>query len=112
MQASDFTSDRAGRLLRTPQGYDAFVPHPLPPPLNSSWDLGHAISEASRAVGHLAGIGSTLRNPHLLINPFLRKEAVLSSRIEGTQASLSDLFFFEGAGEPPRAPRGGGEVRN
>jgi len=112
MQATDFTSDRAGRLLRTPQGYDAFVPHPLPPPLTVSWDLGHAIAEAARALGHLSGIGSTLRNPHLLIRPFMRKEAVLSSRIEGTQASLSDLFFFEAAGEPPRDMSDVREVAN
>jgi len=112
MQPADFTSDRAGRLLRTPQGYDAFVPHPLPPPLSVSWDLGHALGEASRALGHLSGIGSTLRNPHLLIKPFLRKEAVLSSRIEGTQASLSDLFFFEAAGEPPRDTTDVREVAN
>jgi len=112
MQPADFTSDRAGRLLRTPQGYDAFVPHPLPPPLSSSWDLGHAISAAAQALGHLSGIGSTLRNPHLLIKPFLRKEAVLSSRIEGTQASLSDLFFFEAAGQPDRDGSDVREVSN
>ena len=49
------------------------------------------------ALGQLSGIGEMLPNPYLLIRPFLRREAVSSSRIEGTQASLSDLFFFEAA---------------
>jgi Fic family protein len=63
------------------------------------------ISEADRGLGRLAGIGQLLPNPHLLIAPYVRREAVLSSRIEGTQASLSDLLLFEAAEEePPRAP--------
>jgi len=57
------------------------------------------------AVGGLRGAGSQLLNPHLLITPYIRREAVSSSRIEGTQSSLSDLFFFEAdVSEPPRAP--------
>lgn len=110
MLASDFISTRAGTVLRTPQGYDAFLPHKLPPKLNLDWDLSRAIAAAERALGHLAGIGSTLSNPHLLIRPFVRKEAVLSSRIEGTQASLSDLFLFDAAGAPPPAASDVGEV--
>lgn len=101
MRATDFTSTRAGTVIRTPQGYDAFVPHKLPPALQLDWNLSRAIAGAERALGHLAGIGTTLHNPHLLISPFVRKEAVLSSRIEGTQASLSDLFIFDAAGAPP-----------
>jgi Fic family protein len=53
------------------------------------------LSEADRALGELAGLGRLLPNPHLLIRPFVRREAVLSSRIEGTQASLSDLYAYE-----------------
>ncbi|MBM4155415.1 MAG: Fic family protein [Lentisphaerae bacterium] len=70
-------------------------------------DWVRALSAADRALSELAGVGRTLPNPHLLIRPFARKEAVLSSRIEGTQASLSDLFFFEAAQE--RKP--GSDVR-
>ncbi len=58
------------------------------------------LSEADRAVGTLAGIGRILPNPHLLTHPFLRREAVLSSRIEGTEASATDLALFEAAGSP------------
>ena len=57
--------------------------------------LASHLSAADRAVGQLAGIGGSLPNPHLLINPFVRREAVLSSQIEGTHASLSDLVLFE-----------------
>lgn len=56
-------------------------------------------------MSELAGVARTLPNPHLLIGPFIRREAVLSSRIEGTQASLSDLLFFEASGSvDPKAP--------
>jgi Fic family protein len=99
MIITDFTDDKHGEVIHTLQGYDAYVPNDLPPPLESSWQLGQKISEADRALSELAGVTRTLPNPHLFINSFLRREAVLSSRIEGTQASLSDLFFFEAAGE-------------
>jgi len=112
MRKGDFVSTRAGKVLHTPQGYDAFVPAPLPPKLNLDWDLSRAIADAERALGNLSGIGSTLPNPHLLIHPLMRKEAVLSSRIEGTQASLSDLFLFEAAGTPERESSDVREVSN
>ncbi len=99
MKTADFTADKHGELIHTLQDYDAYVPRDLPPPLESSWQLGQKISHADRALSELAGVTRTLPNPHLFINSFLRREAVLSSRIEGTQASLSDLFFFEAAGE-------------
>ena len=99
MQPADFGPDAAGRVVRAPEGYWAFVPAPLPPALEPSWDLFSRLSDADRALSELAGRAANLPNPHLLIAPFLRREAVLSSRIEGTQASLSDLFFFE-AGSP------------
>jgi len=54
-----------------------------------------ALSEAARMLGELSGLGRSLPNPHLLIMPFVRREAVLSSRIEGTRASLSDLYTYE-----------------
>lgn len=77
----------------------AFVPDPLPRHIDLNSSLVYLLDQASRAVATLAGIGETLPNPHLLIRPFVRREAVLSSRIEGTQASISDLFLFEAAGE-------------
>jgi len=78
------------------EGGYAFIPNPLPPE-NLTWDsdLIEILSSADRALGELAGIGRSLPNPHLLVRPFLRREAVLSSRIEGTQASLSDVLAYE-----------------
>ena len=80
---------------RATGGYWAYVPNPLPPKLEWDTALVSQISKADLAVGTLSGLGETLPNPHLLIYPFIRREAVLSSRIEGTQSSLSDLLLFE-----------------
>ena len=105
MNPEEFASSTSGKVIRTVQGYWAFVPNPLPPPIEYDHEVVHLISEADRGLGRLAGIGQLLPNPHLLIAPYVRREAVLSSRIEGTQASLSDLLLFEAAEEkPPRAP--------
>ena len=82
-------------VRRHPTNYWAARPNKLPPKIEPSWALFEALSNADRALSELAGIARNLPNPHLLIGPFMRKEAVLSSKIEGTQASLSDLLLFE-----------------
>jgi len=97
VNSRDFTDQAAGRVMRAPQGYNAFVPNRLPPELPWTPSIVSLLSRADRALGELSGIGRALPNPHLLILPFARREAVLSSRIEGTQASLSDLYAFEAA---------------
>ena len=112
MQPSDFSKDKAGQLIKAPQGYWAFDPTPLPPPLTLTWELAGEISAADRALSELAGVARTLPNPHLLIGPFIRREAVLSSRIEGTQASLSDLFFYEASQTAERRTADVQEVAN
>lgn len=99
MNREDFVDNIHGKVVFTLQGYYAYIPDNLPPNLPPSWELSQKISIADRSLSELAGATRTLPNPHLFINSFLRREAVLSSRIEGTQASLSDLFFFEAAGE-------------
>jgi Fic family protein len=105
MNLTDFTAEKNGKIIKTQRDYWAFLPNPLPPQLILSWDLVNQLSEADRALSELAGTARTLPNPHLLIGPFIRREAVLSSRIEGTQASLSDLLFFEASGSvDPKAP--------
>ena len=84
-----------GELVPTIKGQQAFVPPPLPRELPLSPRLAYVLDEASRAVASLSGVGETVQNPLLLIRPFLRREALLSSRIEGTVASLSDVFSHE-----------------
>lgn len=83
------------RLVATASGHSAFVPDPLPRVIDLPGRIVMLLDEASRSVATLAGIGETLPNPQLLIQPFLRREAVLSSKIEGTQSSLDDLLRFE-----------------
>lgn len=72
----------------------AFVPALLPPEIDLDLDVINALSAADRAVGALASLATTLPHAHLLIQPFLGKEAVASSRIEGTQADFGQLAFF------------------
>lgn len=95
MDPSKFQASTSGKVIRLPQGYWAFVPAALPPALTFSPSLVAALSDADRALGELKGLGGTLANPHLLIRPLARREAVLSSRIEGTRASLDDLLAYE-----------------
>jgi Fic family protein len=97
MRPEDFIAEAPGRLVVAPEGHLAFVPNPLPSGLQLAPETIHLLAEAERAVGELNGVGRRLPNPHLLINPFLRQEAVLSSRIEGTAAGLQDLLLFEAA---------------
>jgi cell filamentation protein, protein adenylyltransferase len=108
MDRSAFTNP-AGRLLRTPQGYWAFAPEKLPREVTLSRDLTYLLSESDRALGELAGMARMLPNPELLVAPLSQREAVLSSRIEGTQASVTDLALYEAAGA--MAPRLPGDVR-
>jgi Fic family protein len=92
----EFFDSPTGQVVRTIDDAWAFVPHSLPPTLTWTSDLISDLSKADRALGELAGLGRTLVNPNLLIRPFMRREAVLSSRIEGTQATLEDLYAYEG----------------
>jgi Fic family protein len=98
MQKEFFTDKAPGRLVPTIDDNLAFVPDPLPPK-NFAWSdsLISLLSEADRSLGQVEGLGVILPNPDLFILPFAHREAVLSSRIEGTQSSLSDLVLFEGA---------------
>jgi Fic family protein len=88
---------RAGRYVLQPEGYRAFIPEPLPPspPLRLTPALIAALSSADQALGRLDGLALTLPNPDLFVGMYVRKEAVLSSQIEGTQASLTDVLQFQ-----------------
>ena len=87
MNPERISPDAPGELVRTFYGdspYWAFVPHPLPPSIIPDMSLMNAQSKADLALGELAGLGRNMPNPQLLIRPFVRREASLSSRIEGT----------------------------
>lgn len=88
---------RAGQYVRQSSGYRAFIPAPLPPqpPIAFTGELQNLLSEADRALGRLDGSVLTLPNPDLFVFMYVRKEAVLSSQIEGTQSSLQDLLAAE-----------------
>jgi Fic family protein len=95
MNPDDFRAPDAGRLVQAGPGVWAFVPSPLPPKLSFDTDLVNHLSLADALLGELSGLGRQLPNPHLLIAPYTRREAVLSSRIEGTRTTLSELLLDE-----------------
>jgi Fic family protein len=95
-------------MIRGPQGhsiryrvadepFEAFLPSPLPPSpaLEETSVLRRACSLADQMLGRLDGLSTLIRHPDLLISFYIRKEAVLSSQIEGTQSTLSELLLFE-----------------
>lgn len=112
MKPTDFTSELPGKVIKADSGYWAFVP--APPRHVESYDasLARLLSEADASLSELSGLGRYLPNPDLLIAPYVKREAVSSSKIEGTQADLSDLMLDEI--EPKRTPPGSDvlEVRN
>jgi Fic family protein len=105
---------RAGRYQQQPTGYRAFIPAPLPPdpPLAIDGELQGLLSLADRALGRLDGAVLTLPNPDLFVFMYVRKEAVLSSQIEGTQSSLQDLLAAEAQMFDQNLPRDVAEVVN
>ncbi|RMG11324.1 MAG: Fic family protein [Deltaproteobacteria bacterium] len=105
---------RVGRYVTQPSGYRAFVPAPLPPdpPVDLGGRLRSLLSQADHALGRLDGAVLTLPSPDLFVFMYVRKEAVLSSQIEGTQSSLQNLLAAEASLHDPDAPADVGEVVN
>ena len=108
------TSTRAGRYITQPTGYRAFIPVPLPPspPIQITGELQALLSQADRALGRLDGSIQTLPHPDLFVYMYVRKEAVLSSQIEGTQSSLQDVLAAEARILAPNRPGDVKEVVN
>lgn len=107
-------TSRAGQYVTQPTGYRAFMPASLPPypPIALSPTLTELLSRADRALGRLDGSVLTLPNPDLFVFMYVRKEAVLSSQIEGTQSSLQDLLAAEAKIFDTEIPRDVDEVLN
>jgi len=88
---------RSGKYITQPSEYKAFIPSPLPPepPLKIDHVLNQLLEDANIAIGRLDTMGHLLPNIEYIIAMYVRKEALLSSQIEGTQASLEDIFEYE-----------------
>ncbi|MDR3132225.1 MAG: Fic family protein [Rickettsiales bacterium] len=108
----DIKESPSGKVINTLAGYQAFIPNPLPPKFEWDNDLVKSLSRADHILGMLSREGAKLPNPHLLIAPFAAREAVLSSRIEGTQATLGEVLAQEAGANVDRNPDDLQEVRN
>jgi Fic family protein len=96
VEAAAFSERRTGDLVKSVDGNWAFVPHALPPKgLQPDWETWTLAEQAGQSLSRLAGAGETLANPYLLIRPFMRREAISSSRIEGTHANTEQILLFE-----------------
>ena len=86
--------NRAGVFIMQPSGFKSFLPHDLPPepPVEFDGEMLALLSEADRKLGRLDGVTQILPNPEMFVAMYVKKEAVLSSQIEGTQASLTDVL--------------------
>lgn len=108
-------SYRSGRVVRQPSGYEAFIPARLPPAnpkIRIDGEMQVLLSTADRFLGRLDGSIQTLPDPNLFVMMYVRKEAVLSSQIEGTQSSLRDLLEAEAKIHNPTRPDDAAEVIN
>ena len=106
---------RSGRYIKQLQGYKAFTPEPLPPKepeLEIGDELQACLSSADRSLGRLDGSIQTLPDPDMFVLMYVKKEAVLSSQIEGTQSSLSHLLKREAAVSDSDIPKDVSEVSN
>jgi Fic family protein len=105
---------RSGRYVKQPAGYRAFIPAPLPPrpPIAIDAELLELLSEADLALGRLDGAAQILPDPDLFVAMYVKREAVLSSQIEGTQSSLDDVLHFQMDPTGRELPRDVGEVVN
>lgn len=96
MNVERFTSERTGTIRNIPKSiYHCFEPKPLPFKVHYTPEIAKLLADASLNLGNLSEAGRRLKNPHLVIMPYLKKEAVLSSKIEGTKTTLSDVFLHE-----------------
>jgi len=105
MARLDHEETRSGRLVPQGEGYSAFIPKPLPPtpPIELKADLLNLLEQAGTELGRLDGIARVIPDPDLFVSMYVRREAVLSSQIEGTQSTLEDLLEREiGAGAGDR----------
>lgn len=95
MKTTDFSKSAPGKVIKTLEGYHAFIPDPLPPQLEWSNKLLGSLASAERSIARLEEVGKAFPVPHIVARPFIRKEAVLSSQIEGTRTTFQELLTYE-----------------
>ena len=95
MNTMDFSKNAPGRVVKTLEGYYAYIPNPLPPKLEWSNKLLSRLAAAERSIARLEEVGRAFPVPYIVARPFVRKEAVLSSQIEGTRTTFQELLTFE-----------------
>ena len=103
---------KAGELVRQDRGYDAFIPNPLPPDIEYDDELRFLLSKADTALARLDGVTEVLPNPDIFVAMYVKKEALLSAQIEGTQVSLQGVLEFEANLKPKEDIRDIREVIN
>lgn len=108
----DIQQSTAGQVIKSPKGYNAFVPNSLPPAIEWNNQLVGTLSRADFVLGKLAREGSKLPNPHLLMRPFITREAVLSSKIEGTHATIGEILAHNAGVDVKKNPDDLQEVQN
>lgn len=108
----EFQISSPGRVVRSVLGHWTFQPNALPPDFTPDWPTIQRMNEAERALGALAGMAGLLPNPQLLLRSFVNREAVASSRIEGTVTTLDQLLLFEVTPDELTIPGDAEEVLN
>ena len=106
--------NRAGHFVKQPQGHESFIPEPLPPqpPIEFDAEMLAVLSAADQTLGRLDGVIQTIPNADLFVAMYVRREAVLSSQIEGTQSTLDDLLAADLEPSAPGLPDDVEEVLN
>jgi len=95
MKITAFNENAPGKAIKTLDGYYTYIPNPLPPQLQWSNKLLSALSSAERSIARLEEVGCAFSVPHIVVRPFIRKEAVFSSQIEGTRTTFEELLTYE-----------------
>ena len=108
----DIQQSISGRIVKSPKGYNFYIPNPLPPKIKWTDQLVNTLSRADYLLGKLSREGSKLPNPNLLMRPFITREAVLSSKIEGTHATIGEILAHNAGISVKQNPDDLQEVQN
>ena len=95
MKPADFHANSPGKVLKSQQGFYIYIPDPLPPDLEWSTQLMAKLADTERSLARLEQVGQVFPVPHVVVRPFIRREAVLSSQIEGTRTTFEELLAYE-----------------